>query len=80
MNVDAKKCPDCRTRLEIVSLSDLRASTGQRSKKAKPSPADDVLAHFIFNVCPNCGRTIVYAGSEVRKLAADSRDAVTGLS
>lgn len=79
MTSGAKKCPDCQTKLEEVSLADLQVELSQKSADAKPNLSDIVFKHFVFNVCPNCGRTIVYATSKIKKMAAEIRDEILGL-
>ena len=80
MNVDKIYCPDCQTKLEIAPLSDLVAEKKEPSRNATLETIIKILNRFIFYVCPTCGRTLVYAVPELRRLAAEGSDEIIGHS
>lgn len=84
MTKDKKQCPDCQTSLKAVSLSDLITETGGRYFSAEIPTEIALSEYFDFYVCAQCGRTLIYAGATVRKIASgetgDSDEGLVGIS
>ena len=70
-----RQCPNCQLPLKVVHLSDLIGEVGnQRVDELIPMPAAGaVFEYFDFYVCGQCGRTLIYAGSEAQRVAAEGR-------
>ncbi|HEV7374083.1 MAG TPA: hypothetical protein VGN95_05175 [Pyrinomonadaceae bacterium] len=69
MSGKKRECPDCQASLETVLLSDLIGERKEQALSAVLPAAGAIFEHFDFYVCGQCGRTLVYAGSEAREAA-----------
>jgi predicted RNA-binding Zn-ribbon protein involved in translation (DUF1610 family) len=80
MTEHKKQCPECRTRLKAVTLSNLMEERGGPSLGAQLTTEITILELFSFYVCAQCGRTLIYAGAIVRRIASgETRDSDEGL-
>lgn len=68
---EKKVCPDCHSPLKVVRLSDLIGE--RKEQRLEPWGGGAIFEHFHFYVCGQCGRTLVYAGSEARQIAAGNK-------
>jgi predicted RNA-binding Zn-ribbon protein involved in translation (DUF1610 family) len=84
MTNTGKLCPECQTGLKLVLLSDLIGEVKAGGPKMTLPAAAAVFDHFDFWVCPQCGRTLIYADDRARAEAAgkeiESGGGVLGLS
>jgi hypothetical protein len=74
-----KICPRCQKKLAIIDLSELITEKG-KLPHAAPSVTSVIFNYFDLFVCGECGYTAIYAGPEARKVAAEKRDAIIGIS
>ena len=79
-----KLCPECQSDLKLVLLSDLVGEMKAGGIELTLPAAGAVFDFFDFWVCPQCGRTLIYADDRARAKAAgkeiDGRGGVLGLS
>lgn len=79
-----KICPDCEADLKLVLLSDLVGEAQAGGMKVTLPAAGAVFDYFDFWVCPQCGRTLIYADDRARARAGgkeiDKSGGVLGLS
>lgn len=81
-----KLCPECQTGLKLVLLSDLVGQRQAGGLEFTLPAAGAVFNHFDFWVCPECGRTLIYAGDKARAKAegkesdGGGRSGILGLS
>jgi hypothetical protein len=84
MNNEGRNCPECQTVLSLVLLSDLVGGRQAGGLELSLPAAGAVFEYFDFWVCPQCGRTLLYAGDRARAKAGgretDGRGGVLGLS
>ena len=84
MTKKGRECPECQTILKLVLLSDLVGQTKAGGLKATLPAAGAVFDYFDFWVCPQCGRTLLYADDRARAKAAGTESqggsGVLGLS
>lgn len=84
MTDKGKLCPECQSDLKLVLLSDLIGEAKAGASKLTLPAAVAVFDYFDFWVCPQCGRTLIYADDRVRARAAgkelESGGGVLGLS
>jgi hypothetical protein len=69
MDVEGKQCPECRTTLKPVLLSDLVGEPAAGGLNATLPAAGAVFDYFDFWVCTRCGRTLLYADERARAKA-----------
>ena len=79
-----RACPECQTDLRLVLLSDLVGESKAAGQKLTLPAAGAVFDYFDFWVCPQCGRTLLYADDRARAKATgkevDRGGSVLGLS
>jgi len=77
-------CPECQTDLKLVLLSDLVGGAKAGGLEWTLPAAGAVFDFFDFWVCPQCGRTLIYADDRARAKAGgkevDNRGSIFGLS
>ena len=66
---DGRKCPECQTTLNLVLLSDLVGQRKAGGLEVTLPAAGAVFDFFDFWVCPECGRTLIYADQRARAKA-----------
>ena len=66
MSQNDRLCPDCKSTLKTVLLSELIGGQKEQGMGLFPA-ARAMFEYFDFYVCVGCGRTLVYAGSEARR-------------
>lgn len=64
-----KLCPECQTDLRLVLLSDLVGEMKVVGIELTLPAAGAVFEYFDFWVCPQCGRTLIYADARARAKA-----------
>jgi uncharacterized protein (DUF2225 family) len=69
MSKEGRQCPDCQTALKLVLLTDLVGQMKAGGIKATLPAAGAVFDYFDFWVCPQCGRTLLYADDRARAKA-----------
>ena len=69
MASEGRQCPECRTTLNLVLLSDLVGEYKAGGLNATLPAAGAVFDYFDFWVCPRCGRTLIYADDRARAKA-----------
>jgi len=69
MSKEGRQCPECQTILKLVLLSDLVGGAKAGGMKATLPAAGAVFDYFDFWVCPQCGRTLLYADNRARAKA-----------
>jgi uncharacterized protein with PIN domain len=69
MSKEGRECPDCRTVLKLVLLSDLVGETKAGGIEMTLPAAGAVFDYFDFWVCTQCGRTLLYADDRARAKA-----------
>jgi uncharacterized protein YbaR (Trm112 family) len=69
MASEGRECPECRTTLKLVLLSDLVGGYKAGGLNATLPAAGAVFDYFDFWVCPRCGRTLLYADDRARAKA-----------
>ena len=67
---DGRKCPECETTLKLVLLTDLVGERKAGGLELTLPAAGAVFDFFDFWVCPECGRTLLYADQRARAKAA----------
>lgn len=79
-----KICPECETDLKLVLLSDLAGGMKAGGLELTLPAAGAILDYFDFWVCPECGRTLIYADNRAWAKAAgresDGAGGILGLS
>lgn len=84
MSNEGRQCPECRAALKLVLLSDLVGGMKAGGLEMNLPAAGAVFDYFDFWVCPDCGRTLLYADDRTRAKAGGkeikSGDSVLGLS
>jgi hypothetical protein len=79
-----KICPECQTDLKLVLLSELVGGAKAGGLELTLPAAGAIFDYFDFWVCPQCGRTLIYADDRARARAAgkeiDRGGGVLGLS
>ena len=84
MNKEGRQCPECQTVLKLVLLSDLVGGAKAGGLDLTLPAAGAVFEYFDFWVCPQCGRTLLYADDRARAKAegieSTDRGGVLGLS
>jgi DNA-directed RNA polymerase subunit RPC12/RpoP len=73
MNQEKRQCPDCHSPLTVVHLSDLMGEKKEQQLEPWRQQIGSIFDYFNFYVCGQCGRTLVYAGSEAREIAAGGK-------
>jgi hypothetical protein len=77
-------CPECETELKLVLLSDLVGDAKAGGLELTLPAAGAIFGYFDFWVCPQCGRTLIYADDRARAKAVgkeiDGSGGVLGLS
>lgn len=77
------QCHDCQVDLKLVLLTDLVDETKARGAELTSPTINAVFDHFNFWVCPQCGRTTLYAGRRAQAKAAgtesDESNSILGL-
>ena len=68
-----KLCPDCQNDLKLVLLSDLVGDAKAGGLKLTLPAAGAIFDYFDFWVCPQCGRTLIYAGDRARGIASGTQ-------
>jgi len=69
MNNEGRQCPECQTVLRLVLLSDLVGGLKAGGLEVNLPAAGAVFDYFDFWVCPECGRTLLYADDRARAKA-----------
>ena len=69
MTSEGRQCPECQTVLKLVLLSDLVGQLKAGGLNMTVPAAGAVFDYFDFWVCPQCGRTLLYADNRVRAKA-----------
>lgn len=64
-----KLCPECQANLKLVLLSDLVGEVNAGGPTLALPAAVAIFDYFDFWVCPQCGRTLIYAGDRARAKA-----------
>ena len=77
MGKEGRQCPDCQTVLKLVLLSDLVGDLKAGGLELTVPAAGAVFNYFDFWVCPQCGRTLLYADDRARAKAG-GRESKTG--
>lgn len=84
MSEKGRTCPECQTELKLVLLSDLVGEWKAAGPKMNLPASVAVFDFFDFWVCPQCGRTLLYADDRARARAAgkepDRRGGTLGLT
>jgi len=84
MTNEGRQCPECQTVLSLVLLSDLVGGAKAGGIELTLPAAGAVFDFFDFWVCPQCGRTLLYADHRARVKArgteSPDRGGVLGLS
>jgi hypothetical protein len=62
-------CPDCRTPLKPLLLSDIIGDEVEKEDEACVASAKAMFKVFRFKVCTICGRTSMFVGKEARERA-----------
>lgn len=79
-----KLCPECQAELKLVLLSDLIGEIKAGAPQLTLPAINAIFDYFDFWVCPQCGRTLVYADDRARARAAgkeiDSSGGILGLA
>ncbi|HKR00723.1 MAG TPA: hypothetical protein VJT09_08615 [Pyrinomonadaceae bacterium] len=70
MSREGRQCPECQTVLKLVLLSDLVGKAKAGGLGVTLPAAGAVFDYFDFWVCPQCGRTLLYADDRARAKAA----------
>jgi uncharacterized protein with PIN domain len=70
MDKKGRECPECQTVLNLVLLSDLIGEAKEGGLKVTLPAAGAIFDYFDFWVCPQCGRTLLYADDRARAKAA----------
>jgi hypothetical protein len=70
MSNKGRLCPECQTELKLVLLSDLVGARKAGGIEFTLPAAGAVFDYFDFWVCPQCGRTLIYADDRARAKAA----------
>ncbi|HKS29853.1 MAG TPA: hypothetical protein VJS44_18665 [Pyrinomonadaceae bacterium] len=70
MSNRGRLCPECQSELKLVMLSDLVGELKVGGVKATVPAASAVFDYFDFWVCPQCGRTLIYADDRARAAAS----------
>ena len=70
MSERGRSCPECETELRLVLLPDLVGELKAAGPKMNLPAAAAVFDYFDFWVCPQCGRTLLYADDRARAKAA----------
>jgi hypothetical protein len=65
-----RACPECQSELKLVLLPDLVGEWKAGGPKMTLPAASAVFDYFDFWVCPQCGRTLLYADDRARAKAA----------
>ena len=66
---DGRKCPECQSTLKLVLLTDLVGQRKAGGLEFTLPAAGAVFDFFDFWVCPECGRTLLYADNRARAKA-----------
>jgi uncharacterized protein (DUF2225 family) len=69
MTKEGRQCPECQTVLKLVLLSDLVGQLKAGGLGLTLPAAGAVFDYFDFWVCPQCGRTLLYADHRARAKA-----------
>ena len=69
MSNKGRLCPECQTDLKLVLLSDLVGEMKAGGIELTLPAAGAVFDYFDFWVCPQCGRTLIYADDRARAKA-----------
>ena len=79
---EGKQCPECQRELKLVLLSDLVGEGGAGGLGLTLPAAGAIFDYFDFMVCPQCGRTLLYADERTRARAEgkETGGGVLGLS
>jgi predicted RNA-binding Zn-ribbon protein involved in translation (DUF1610 family) len=77
MAKEGRQCPECQTVLKLVLLSDLVGEAKAGGIKLTLPAAGAVFDYFDFWVCPQCGRTLLYADNRARA-KAEGKEVQTG--
>jgi uncharacterized protein (DUF2225 family) len=84
MSKEGRQCPECQTTLKLVLLADLVGQVKAGGLTVTLPAAGAVFDYFDFWVCPQCGRTLLYADDRARAKAAGTESrgggGVLGLS
>lgn len=84
MTKEGRQCPECQTILRLVLLSDLVGQAKAGGLTVTLPAAGAVFDYFDFWVCPQCGRTLLYADDRARAKAGGTESkgggGVLGLS
>ena len=70
MSNKGKLCPECQTDLKLVLLSELVGERKAGGIELTLPAAGAIFDYFDFWVCPQCGRTLIYADDRARAKAA----------
>jgi uncharacterized protein with PIN domain len=81
---EGRQCPECHATLKLVLLSDLVGQAKAGGVSLTLPAAGAIFDYFDFWVCPECGRTLIYADDRARAKAAGREprqgDSTLGLS
>lgn len=80
MSQTKKQCPECRIQLKLVRFADLIEESKVQNIDVLSVAANFISDHLDFYVCTACGFTRVYAGRELRRVAAEKSAAIIGNS
>lgn len=80
MREDKKHCPNCHTKLEVILLSDLINEKNESGTDEMLKLIRIIFSRFTFYVCSSCGRTLIYAVPELRRVVAEATDQIIGTS
>lgn len=69
MSKEGRQCPECQTVLSLILLSDLVGGRKAGGLEVTLPAAGAVFDFFDFWVCPQCGRTLLYADDRARAKA-----------
>jgi hypothetical protein len=69
MSREGRQCPECQSVLKLVLLSDLVGGSQAGGLSLTLPAAGAVFDYFDFWVCPQCGRTLIYADDRAKAKA-----------
>jgi len=75
---EGRRCPECHAALKLVLLTDLVGEVKAGGVSLTLPAAGAVFDYFDFWVCPDCGRTLLYADDRARAKAAGREAPRTG--